>query len=72
MNTNNSDLSDAESIASLEADLEFKEVGVELFDLATDVDQNQSQRKKEKKTNQIDATKHVKLPNEIFDYIHVE
>lgn len=70
VNANEGDLSDSESIASSEADLDIDK-GVDLFDLATDVDQDRSQRKKEKKTSQTDVAKCAKLPNKIFDYIHI-
>lgn len=62
-------MSDVESIAGSKTDLNFDK-GVELFDLTTDADYDCSQQKK-KKTFQIDVVKHAKLPNEIFDYIHV-
>lgn len=39
INVNESDLSDVESITNSKADLDFDE-GVDLFDLATDTDQN--------------------------------
>lgn len=70
VNANEGDLSNSESIAGLEADLNIDK-GADLFDLATDADQDRSQQKKEKKTSQTDATKRAKLLNEIFDYIHV-
>lgn len=40
MNGNDGDLSDTESIASLEADFNFEKAGTELFDLAMDADQD--------------------------------
>ena len=68
----NDDLSESESIARLEANIDFGK-GADFFlgALAIDVEQNRSKKKKEKQTSQTHAAKHVKLPNEIFDYIHV-
>ena len=66
------DLSDAESIAGSEADFEYDEEA-NLFSgiLASDADQDRRERKKELRTSQTNATKRSRLPNEIFDYIHV-
>ena len=70
VNANEGDLSNSESIAGLEVDLDIDK-GANLFDLATDANQDQLRQNKEKNTSQIDVAKWVKLLNEIFDYIHV-
>lgn len=70
INVNEGDLSDSKSIASPEAAFNINKEA-NLFDLATDADQNQLQQKKNKKTRQINAAKYAKLSNKIFDYIHV-
>ena len=65
-------LSDLESGAESEGDFELDEKANPFSGiLASDADQNQRQRKKELKANETDAAKRAKLPNEIFDYIHV-
>ena len=65
-------LSDLEAVAKSEGDFELDEEA-DLFSgmLASDADQNQKQRKKELKANEIDDAKRAKPPNQIFDYIHV-
>lgn len=37
----------------------------------TDVDKNQQKRKKQQQSSKTNAQKRARLPNEIFDYIHV-
>lgn len=66
------ELSESESVAESECDLEL-DADADLFSgmLASDADQNRRQQKKELQANQTDAAKRSKLPNEIFDYIHV-
>lgn len=70
--------SDSESTAGSEvsseagSDAEFdEEADLFLGVLATEVDQDRKQKKKEPKASQTDASKYAKLSNEIFDYIHV-
>lgn len=70
VNANEGDLSDSESITGSEADLNIDK-GANLFNLATNADPDRLRQKKEKKTSQTNAAKRAKLPNEIFDYIHV-
>ena len=70
INTNKGVLSNLESIAGSKADLDIDEK-TDLFDLDTNTDQDQLQEKKEKKISQTDATKCVKLPNEILDFIYI-
>lgn len=54
------------------SDAEFdEEADLFLEVLATKVDQDRKQKKKKLKASQTDASKCAKLPNEIFDYIHV-
>lgn len=71
------DTSDAESVAESEAaESEAAEFDDDQDDLiaaflATEADEQQIQKKKDKKANQSDAAKRAKLPDEIFDYIHV-
>lgn len=71
VNTND-DLSELESIARSEADVNFAK-GADFFlgALATDAEQDHFKKKKEKQASEIDAAKRAKLSNEIFDYIHV-
>lgn len=66
------ELSESESVAESECDLELDEEA-DLFSgmLASDADQNRRHQKKDLQANQTDAAKRTKLPNEIFDYIHV-
>ena len=72
LNVGEEKLSDLESVAGLECDLELnKEVDLFSRILASDADQNRRQQKKELQTNLTNAAKQAKLPNEIFDYIHI-
>lgn len=64
--------SESESVARSEGDFELDKEAVFFSGiLATDADQDRRQRKKELQANQTGAAKRSKLPNEIFDYIHV-
>lgn len=68
----NDDLSKLESIVGLEADVDFdKGANFFLGILAINIKQDCSQKKKEKQANQTNVAKYTKLPNEIFDYIHI-
>ena len=72
LNVKEEELSDLESVAGWDYDLEQDEK-VDLFSriLALNIDQNQKQQKKEQQINLIDAAKRAKLLYEIFDYIHI-
>lgn len=72
LNMEEEELSDLESVAGSECDLELDEE-VDLFSriLASDADQNRRQQKKEQQTNLTDTAKRATLLNEIFDYIHI-
>lgn len=66
----------AGSTAGSVADSEAKTFDMEDADLfgkliITDADENQQKRKKQRQSSKTDAQKRARLPNEIFDYIHV-
>lgn len=72
------DLSDAESVAGSaagsEADFDIDDVDeADLISglLATEADETQLSKKKERKSNKSDAAKRANLSEEIFEYIHV-
>lgn len=66
------DVSDLESVADLEVDEFYNPATTQLFDiLTTEAKQEFQARRSKKKTSKSDAKKRAKLPDEIFDYIHV-
>ncbi len=71
VNTDN-DLSKSKSIVRSKADINFDK-GADFFLNALTINAKQDcfRKKKEKQASQIDAAKHTKLPNKIFDYIYI-
>lgn len=64
------DIPDADSVAESEnADFEDEDL-IAAF-LASEADESRIKKKQDQKAKQTDAAKRAKIPDEIFDYIHV-
>ena len=71
--TNASDLSDSGSVMGSDIDDNFEDPATsQLFALfTTDAEEETQTKKTKKRTSASDAEKRVKLPDEIFNYIHI-
>lgn len=66
----NADISDAKSIAESEA-TNFKDIDPIVTLLASGIDEGRVNKRKDQKAKQTNVAKRAKIPDEIFNYIHV-